>query len=194
MRKTTLLLALLALVAFAPAVDAQSARTDGTFVYDPSAQPKPPEDGDDDCPPSTIINSTPFNDTGDTCGNTNTITTYSGTCTLPFPYGGEDQVYGLTVGGGANINISADLTGSTGDLALFIVGTCGDGSTCVANSQDSIGPGAGPEEILGFSAAVGNYFLYVDSYYNAGSPGSCGTFDLDVTGTIPAELVEFEIH
>jgi hypothetical protein len=36
-----------------------------------------------------------------------------------------------------------------------------------------------------------SYYLYVDSYYDAGSPGSCGTYNLTVTGTVPVELVEF---
>jgi hypothetical protein len=46
---------------------------------------------------------------------------------------------------------------------------------------------------MGFSAAPGNYFLYVDSYYNAGTPGSCGTFSLDVSGVLAAELVHVDV-
>jgi hypothetical protein len=192
MRKT-ILVVVLALLAV-PAMAQVSTRTDSGFIYDPEAQGPPSEDGSDNCPPSVTIAPLPFNDTGDTCnGFTNTVTSYTGTCTLPFPYGGEDQVYALNLGGGNLIDLSMDLTGSLGDLVLFIIGTCGDGTSCIANSQDAIGPGAGPEVIDAFSAAPGNYFLYVDSYYNAGTPGSCGTFTLDVTGTLPAELITFDV-
>jgi hypothetical protein len=191
MKKAILVLAIV-LVAV-PAMAQVTTRTDPNFVYDPDAQDAPKLDGSDNCPPAVAVAPLPFNDTGNTCGFTNTVTTYSGTCTLAFPYGGEDQVYALNLGGGNLIDLSMDLTGSTGDLVLFIIGTCGNGTTCIANSQDAIGPGAGPEVIMGFSAAPGNYFLYVDSYYNAGTPGSCGTFSLDVSGVLPAELVHFDV-
>ena len=141
-------------------------------------------DGGDTCADAVPITALPFNDTGDTTPNTNTLTNFSGTCTLPFPYGGEDQIYEITVGPGNNMNFSMDLTGSTGDLALFIVSNCGDGTSCVVNSQDAIGPGAGPEVINGVVLPSGTYYLYIDSYYAAGSPGSSGTFTLDITGSL----------
>jgi hypothetical protein len=141
-------------------------------------------DGGDTCATAVPITALPFNDTGDTTPNTNTLTSYSGTCTLPFPYGGEDQIYEITVGPGNSMDFSMDLTGSTGDLALFIVSNCGDGTSCVVNSQDAIGPGAGPEIITGVVLPPGTYYLYIDSYYNAGTSGSAGTFTLDITGTL----------
>jgi hypothetical protein len=141
-------------------------------------------DGGDTCAEAVPILSLPFNDTGDTTPNTNTLTTYTGTCTLPFPYGGEDQIYEITVGPGNNMNFSMNLAGSAGDLALFIVDDCGDGTTCVVNSQDAIGPGAGPEVINNVILPTGTYYLYIDSYYNANTPGSAGTFSLSITGTL----------
>jgi len=164
-------------------------RTDPGFV----GRPAPPDMmvGTDDCPGLNIGTVLPYTDPGDTCGFTNSITTYAGTCTLPYPYGGEDVIYEMNLGGGNTVAFSADLTGSTGDLALFLLSTCGDGNSCVANSQDAIGPGVGPEEILSASYPVGAYYLYVDSYYDAGTAGSCGTYTLTITGTLPAELIEF---
>jgi hypothetical protein len=61
----------------------------------------------------------------------------------------------------------------------------------VVNSQDAIGPGVGPEEIPPASYPPATYYLYVDSYYDAGTTGSCGTYSLTVTGTVPVELMEF---
>jgi hypothetical protein len=141
-------------------------------------------DGGDTCAEAVPITALPFNDTGDTTANTNTLTNYTGTCTLPFPYGGEDQIYEITVGPGNLMNFSMDLAGSTGDLALFIISNCGDGTSCVINSQDAIGPGAGPEVINNVNLPDGTHYLYIDSYYDADTPGSAGTFSLSITGTL----------
>ena len=141
-------------------------------------------DGGDTCADAVPITSLPFNDTGDTTSNTNTLSSYSGTCTLPFSYAGEDQIYEITVGPGNLMNFSMDLTGSLGDLALFIISNCGDGTSCVINSQDAIGPGAGPEIISNVTLPPGTHYLYIDSYYDADTPGSAGTFSLSITGTL----------
>lgn len=184
----------LSILAVAGIADAEVVnRTDAGFVGDqqPSAVP---EDGGDSCPPGVFITTMPYTDSGNTCNGTNTISTYGGTCTLPFSYGGEDLIYEITLGSGNNVTFSADLTGSTGDLALFLISACGDGTSCLVNSQDAIGVGAGPELIDAAAyapATPGTYYLYVDSYYDAGTSGSCGTYTLDVTGTIPVELVTF---
>ena len=58
----------------------------------------------------------------------------------------------------------------------------------------SIGAGVGPELIAADNYAAGTYSVYIDSYYAAGGAASCGTYTLDVTGTVPAELLEFEIR
>lgn len=151
-------------------------------------------DGSDGCPPDVFITPLPYSDPGDTCSATNTMTNYTGgSCgtDLGFPYGGEDMIYEITLGAGNSVGFSADLAGSSGDLVLFLLSTCGDGGSCLAHSQDSIGAGVGPEIIDPVAYTPGTYYLYVDSYYDAGTTGSCGTYALDVTGTLPAELVSF---
>jgi hypothetical protein len=173
----------------APLVEAAN-RTDPGFIGKPAPMLKV---GGDGCPPGAFVSDPmPWNDTGDTCaGFTNTVTTYAGTCTLPFPYGGEDVIYEMTLSAANTVDFSMDIAGSTGDLVLFVLSTCGDGSTCVANSQDSIGVGVGPELIPSASYPAGTYYVYVDSYYSAGSAGSCGAYSLTINGTLPAELVTF---
>jgi hypothetical protein len=178
----------------ARADSAQATRSDPSFHANPNRVAAHPRVGGENCTtPPTVISTTPFVDSDNTCGNINDLTTYNGTCTLPFPYGGEDLIYRLNLGTGNNVGYSADLTGSTGDLALFLIGTCGDGNSCVINSQDAIGPGVGPEIIAPTPQAPGDYYLYVDSYYDAGTPGSCGTYTLTVTGTLPLELIDFSV-
>lgn len=193
MNRLNLFVTALVLAVVALPVSAQVAnRTDPGFDY----QGDPPSGYIDgaNCPPSMVVTEPlPFVQAGDTCGSPNTISAYSGTCTLPFSYAGEDETFLVPLFAGNNVGFEADLTGSTGDLALFLIGTCGDGTTCVANSQDAIGPGAGPEIIDPASYTPGQYYLYVDSYYDAGTPGSCGTYTLTVTGTLPAELLELSI-
>lgn len=192
MKTRNLLLCVLLVGAGVAAMTSQAAnRTDPGFVFQGTQGPSPLGGGT--CGAPSVVGALPFLDLGDSCNGTNTITNYTGTCTLPFPYGGEDEVYEITLGAGNNVAFSADLTGSAGDLALFLIGTCGDGTSCIVNSQDAIGPGAGPELIGAAAYAPGTYYLYVDSYYNAGTAGSCGVFNLSITGTLPVELIDFSI-
>jgi hypothetical protein len=171
---------------------AAATRTSPSFVYQGGIKPEPVLGGGNACPGQAIA-ALPFTDPGTTCDNTNTITNYTGTCNLPFPYGGENAIYTITLAAGNNVAFSADLTGSTGDLALFLISTCGNGASCVDNSEDLIGPAAGPEAIAAAAYTPGTYFLYVDSYYDAGTAGSCGTYTLSVTGSLPVELMSFSI-
>ncbi len=133
-----------------------------------------------------LIAALPFADSGDTTGSTNFIT--NGGLNLPFPYDGEDHLYQINLGADNVVDFSLDLSGSTGDLALFLLTDPSDPTSLIAHSQDAIGPGAGPELILNAdtgSFAPGTYWLWIDSYYAAGTPGSAGSYSLDVTGTLP---------
>jgi len=137
--------------------------------------------GTDD-PPGTVIPSFPFSDTGSTVGFNNTYQTYGGPCgaDLPFPYPGGDAFYRVQMNAGATYSFSMDLTGSGGDLALFLLSDSADAASCVGNSQDAIGPGAGPELLEFTATATQEYFLVIDSYYAAGSGGSEGIYSLSV--------------
>lgn len=192
----TVRLALLASILTVAAADAAATnRSDASFVYRGQNGPFVTEGS---ACPGTPVTSLPFTSTaGDTCGGTNTINSYGGICgtDLPFPYPGPEAVFSMTLGAGNNVALSASLTGSTGDLAIFVVGSsCGDGTNCLGHSQDAIGPGAGPENIAAATYAAGNYFVYMDSYYAVGNPEACGTFTLSITGTLPVELLQFEVH
>jgi hypothetical protein len=150
------------------------------------------------CPTPPAITSLPFSDSSTTCSLSNTVSDYnsSAACSanLPFPYPGEDTAYAITVGTGQSLDISADLTGSTGDLALFLLGTCGSGASCIDTSQDAVGSGAGPETISTQTGlAPGTYYIYVDSYYAAGNGNSCGSYTLSVAGTLPVQLQSYGI-
>lgn len=161
--------------------------------------------GGGSCATPVNVTSLPFSQAGDTCGGANNITNYGGTCgtDLPFPYPGPEDVWAITVGTGNAITVSADLAGSTGDLALFFLSTCADGNSCLFHSQDAIGAGVGPENVNDDGAgtalpltgltAGSTYFVYVDSYYGVGTPGNCGTYTLNVGGTLPVSLETYSI-
>jgi hypothetical protein len=173
-------------------------RSDRDFVRQ-NVGPVPPAGGQCSTPPPVVPGPLPFNDTGNTCtpGSPNAVNTYGGICgtNLPFPYPGPEHIYQLNLGTGNNVAYSLSLTGSTGDLALFLVGSaCGTGTNCVAHSQDAIGPGVGPEVIAAAPQAPGSYFLYIDSYYAIGNPASCGSYTLTATGTLPVELLQFDVN
>jgi len=172
-------------------------RTDRDFVPPGNRGPLPPAGGQCSTPPPVVPGPLPFNDSGNTCtpGTLNAVTTYGGSCTLPFPYPGAEHIYQLNLGPANSVAYSLSLTGSTGDLALFLVGgACGTGTNCVANSQDAIGPGVGPEVIAAAPQAAGTYFLYIDSYYAIGNPAACGSYTLSATGTLPVELIQFDVN
>lgn len=173
---------------------AQGARSDANFTPPNPNRPIPGVQGGGSCPTPPVIGSLPFTQAGNTCGGTNTINAYA--CpSLPTPYPGPEDVYAITIGASQTLNISADLAGSTGDLAIFVLGTCGDGNSCFITSQDAIGPGTGPELVDPITGRpAGTIYVYLDSYYGAGNPANCGSYTLNVTGTLPVELESFQIN
>ena len=149
--------------------------------------------GGGSCATPVTIGALPFTQAGNTCGSANNINAYPACTNLTSPYPGPDDVWAITVGTGNSIDVTADLTGSTGDLALFFLSTCGDGNSCLSNSQDAIGPGSGPEVIPNISGlTAGTYYIYVDSYYASGAE-SCGSYTLNVAGTLPVSLESYQI-
>ncbi|MEZ5461027.1 hypothetical protein [Dokdonella sp.] len=194
-----LLIASAAAALFMGALSASAAnRSDPGFVA--VNPPGAGVNGGGSCATPVTIGALPFSQAGDTCGGANNITNYGGPCgtDLPFPYPGPEDVWAITVGTGNAITVSADLTGSTGDLALFFLSTCADGNSCLFNSQDAIGAGVGPEDMNDGLALTGltagnTYFIYVDSYYTVGSAGACGTYTLNVGGTLPVSLESYSI-
>lgn len=197
MKLTTSLLAGAVLLACSATASAAN-RSDPGYV-----QPNPSGNvpaGGGSCATPVTIGSLPFSQAGNSCGGANNISNYGGPCgtDLPFPYPGPEDVWAITVGAGNSITVSADLTGSAGDLALFFLSTCGDGNSCLFHSQDAIGPGAGPEDMNSAAPLTGltagnTYYIYVDSYYSVGNGASCGTYTLNVTGTLPVSLESFSI-
>jgi len=200
MKKTVFVAALLVL-GLGVTSWAQTARSTPGYVGPRSGEASLPDVGGDTCatPPTVVTSPLPYTDSGTSCGNANDFTNTgpspcrSGLGSLPFNYDGPDVIYRVNLGAGNSVGYSMSLTGSTGDLALFLLDTCGVDTSCVANSEDLVGPGVGPEVIAAAARPAGDYYLYVDSYYAIGNGASCGFYTLTVTGTLPVELQGFTI-
>lgn len=195
MRKTLSAAALLVL-GFSVEGWAQIPRSDPN--YNGPRKGETPFVGGDTCatPPTQVTGPLPYTDSGNTCGNANDYNNAGPSAcrtSLNFNYPGPDVIYRVDLLAGNNAGYSMSLTGSTGDLVLFLLTDCGVETSCVANSQDAIGPGVGPEVIAAAARTAGDYYLYVDSYYPIGNGASCGTYTLTVTGLLPVELQDLTI-
>jgi hypothetical protein len=180
---------------------------------DPAA--RAPEVGGENCAAPHGISALPFSDTDTTLGH---INDNNG----PLPVGcsdytqisGPDLVYVFSTGPGNNIAFNVNPLDSLYDPSLYILGTCGNNTTCVVGADACLAhgqpPAAGctdgdgdediPAVLNRFTS--GTHAIYVDSFYAAGLPcggqanNLCGTgpYTLSVTGVLPVELIDIRIE
>jgi len=164
-----------------------------------------PKAGTDDCTSPTGVGATlPYNDTGDTSAATSNVDSVPISCngfytTVPGP----DHIYMFTVGTGNNLTLTTSTSDNDYDISTYAVSTCGDGNTCVGGSDscfavNTLGNPCGTDATEAFSlsgVAAGTYYFYVDSFYSPGNPDGrdSGPYTVDITGTLPVQLIEFEI-
>lgn len=110
--------------------------------------------------------------TGDTTGFANDAEPAS-TCTNGFGEDGPDAIYYVNATAGQTL--SATVTGTGFDSAIYITQMCAAVPVCVVGA-DAIA-GTGPETVSTTIATTGQYFVFVDSYI----PGEDGPFSLQVT-------------
>jgi len=162
--------------------------------------PLPPGDSQGPCTTVATISALPFSDaTLDTCAGVAAINDYANMTCNSLMYPGPELVYEILVGAG-NSAITMTLTPAAADMGIFLVGTCGVGTSCIA-FNDAIGGGVASDisqtnpagaDMIPAPLTPASYFIYIDSYYAMGA-NSCGGFTLDITGTLPVELLSFEI-
>lgn len=137
--------------------------------------------------------------TGDTTGGANNVQD------VPYPTcneytdstnaQGPDDVWTITPGSGNALTfmISGDFSISGWDPHLYILGICGDASSCIAGSDDiSIGDRT-PKGLSPLLTAHNTYYIYIDSFFPVGDKLSAGAYSLHVNGTFPVSLQEFRI-
>jgi hypothetical protein len=140
--------------------------------------------GGDDCASATVIASVPYNDN---MGNTSTATDsplFLGAACTGGGAGsreGPDRIYSFTVAAGNSLTFQVT-PAATYDVDIYLLGTCGSGSTCVIERDTGI---EGQPETLGpVALSPGTYYLYVDSVYPLDDKLGSGTYTLSVTGTL----------
>lgn len=202
------------LVGAALAGDSRPRRHDPSWSNTP-AQGVALKAGSNDCTSPVDITALPFNDTGDTTDAGSTIDQVSNNCpglyqepgTSVSNLPGPDQIYMITVGSGNSLNLTLTTSDDNYDPAIYLVTTCGDGSTCtigsdvcyaVANQFNPCDP-ISTESIDVSGMTSGTYYFFVDSYYSQGEAGvyggtGNGPYTVDVTGTLPVQLIDFEIN
>jgi hypothetical protein len=139
--------------------------------------------GGDTCASPTAIASLPYNDMGDTSTATNDSLFLGATCTGGGAGGreGPDRIYSITVAAGNSLTIQVT-PAATYDVDVYILGTCGTGSTCV--SEKDTGAEGVPETLGPITLSPGTYYLYIDSIYPIEDKLGSGTYALSVTGTL----------
>lgn len=179
------------------ALAAEYAQTSATWT-----RPNGPVQGDTCTPPSpTPVN--PFTVSSTTVGATNDydIATVCGTGQTLFGGTGAslDVTFGVVTDQNCSVTVTADPTGTSWDLALYVLQA--PGAACIAlpslaDSQcvtmDDNGGGDVTETVT-FNATAGTqYFVVVDGFNTA-----TGTFDLTIAGTgcnlVPVGLQRYSV-
>jgi len=140
--------------------------------------------GSDDCPGTDIPINNVFTDNGTTIGANNTVNSIPLSCNGFYTAtAGPDVIYRFTLpplaNRGSSCTLTLDPTGANWDPSIYILSTCGNGTTCVRGA-DSVGTN-GTEQITDaqFDAIpAGTYYFFVDSFYASGAL-SAGTYTLN---------------
>ena len=149
------------------------------------------------CGTPTAFAATPFNDTGDTTGAANVISSIATGCSDYSTVAGPEAIYSFVAGTGASVTFNVAGT-TTLDPSIYLVTTCNSGATCVTGADYNYGPGTAETFTASALTAGTTYYLHIDSYYGTGDPApyntySQGPYTLAVTGTLPVSLQEFTI-
>jgi hypothetical protein len=139
--------------------------------------------GGDTCATATVIASLPYNDSGNTSSATNQMLFLNSTCAgfgaVARP--GPDLIYSVTVYPGNSLTFQVT-PGAGYDVDIYLLGTCGNGATCVRESDTGA---EGQSETLGpVTLTPGTYYFYVDSIYTIDDTPGSGPYTLSVTGSL----------
>lgn len=135
--------------------------------------------------------------TGDTTGGTNNVENVPDSESAvpcneyenPDNAEGPDDVWVVTPGTGNALTFA--ISNASFDPHLYILGTCGVASSCVAGSDDE--PDVDAPSVTPTLTAGTTYYVYVDSFWPIGDADCCGSYTLNVSGTFPVSLQEFRI-
>ena len=143
--------------------------------------------GGDTCSPAPpAISTLPFSDTGTTVGKTD-----NSSGSLPFACGivgsgptrpGPDVFYRFTIlGPGNSLTFSVTTTSNQYDVALYVLSTCGNLSSCQGGAD--VGFDGDPETLTVSNLSAGTYYFGIDSAFASPDNSADGPYSLTVTGS-----------
>ena len=168
----------------------------------------PAKSGSDGCVAPTPIITVDFIDSGDTLGATNDIDVIPVTCNGYYTrVQGPDHIYTFSVTAGNDLDFRLSTPSDTFDPSIYVLGMCESGASCPSGAgadrcraREEPQPAGCPildsTETFSYSFAPGDYFLYIDSFYPVGNVDgrASGPYILEVTGSLPVQLLEFTIE
>ncbi len=139
-----------------------------------------------------------------TCGKNTTMGVGLSTIGGASGVGGWQQganpgigIIGLTLGAN-NSGVTISVASGSAFIPEVLVGgpnaTCTDGVTYVNdNTGNTVGSASGNVTIPNGSAA-GTYWIFVGDVTGGAGDGGCGTYTLNISGTLPVKLQKFSVN
>jgi hypothetical protein len=146
--------------------------------------------------PPVEITTVPFTANGDTTGGTNAIDVVPDFCSVRTTVAGPEAVYTFTPQAGASLTITVTPLNADYDPAVYVTFAPDAADACLWGA-DANGPGAAETFQISDRLTPGTtHYLYVDSFFDAATNPSnaSGPFRIDVTGTLPVELIGFDVR
>ena len=142
------------------------------------------------------IGAVPFAATGDTTGGANSINLVPDFCSARTTVDGPEAVYTFTPQTGANLVFTVTPLNAEYDPAIYVTFAPAAADACLWGA-DASGPGEAETFTINDRLTPGTvHYFYVDSFFNATTDPTAaqGPFRIDVTGTLPVELLEFDVR
>jgi len=142
------------------------------------------------------ITAVPFTANGDSTGGTNSIDFVLDFCVPRMTVDVPEAVYSFTPETGANLTITVTPLNATFDPAIYVTFALAAGDACLWGA-DANGPGGAETFSVSDRLTPGTvHYFYVDSFFSAATDpdNAQGPFRIDVSGSLPAELIGFDVE
>jgi len=146
--------------------------------------------------PPVDITAVPFTASGDTTGGANSIDAVPDFCSVRTIVAGPEAVYTFTPQAGANLTITVTPLNADYDPAVYVTFAPAASDACLWGA-DANGPGAAETFQISDRLTPGTaHYVYVDSFFDAATnpANAAGPFRIDVAGTLPVELIGFDVR
>lgn len=106
-------------------------------------------------------------------------------------------ILGLTLGA-SNSGVTISVPAGTAFIPEVLVGgptaSCTDGASYVADSTASTVGGASGNVVIPNGSPAGTYYIFVGDVSGGTGDAGCGTYTLNISGTLPVKLQKFSVN